>query len=126
MSENPRCGQPRFSDGAPCGQPVGPDRPCIWHGPDATPESRSAIARRGGLRILRSLPEDTPLPSFNSREEIVDYAEEQAQLVATGKLDPRLSAEMRGWADLAMKAHELSALDRLTKLEKRIVGRRVS
>jgi hypothetical protein len=56
----------------------------------------------------------------------VDYAEEQAQLVATGRLDARLSAEMRGWADLAMKVHELSALDRLAKLERRIVGRRVS
>jgi hypothetical protein len=126
MTEQRLCGQAKLSDGLPCGQRIGEGRDCIWHGPDATPESRSAIARRGGLQTIRSLPADTPLPSFNSREEIVDYAEEQAQLVATGQLDPRLSAEMRGWADLAMKAHELSALDRLTKLEKRIVGRRVS
>jgi hypothetical protein len=75
---------------------------------------------------LRALARTEAVPSFNSREEIVDYAEERAHLVETGQLDPRLSAEARGWADLAMKAHELSALDRLAKLERRIVGRRVS
>lgn len=130
MSEPRLCGKPR-RDGQPCGQVLGDTgRECLWHPEGLTEteeqEHRSAISRRGGLRILRTLPEDAPVPSFNSREEIVDYAEEQAQLVGTGKLDPRLSAEMRGWADLAMKAHELSGLDRLTKLEKRIVGRRVS
>ena len=126
MSEQRLCGQPRLNDGAPCGQRIGEGRECIWHGPDATPEARAAIARRGGLRMIRSLPEDSPIPSFNSREEIVDYAEQQAQLVATGRLDARLSAEMRGWADLAMKAHELSALDRLTKLEKVVKGKRIA
>ena len=126
MSEPRRCGRPK-KDGDPCGQVLGDTgRDCIWHGPETTPESRTAIARIGGLRTLRTLPPDAEVPSFNSREEIVDYAEEQAQRVATGQLDARLSAEMRGWADLAMKAHELSALDRLAKLEKRIVGRRVS
>ena len=125
MSEPRLCGRPK-KDGAPCGQVLGPERECIWHGEQATPEARSAIARLGGLRTLRTLPEDAPVPSFNSREEIVEYAEEQAQLVGIGKLDPRLSAEMRGWADLAMKAHELSALDRLAKLEKRINGRRLA
>ncbi|HEY3195575.1 MAG TPA: hypothetical protein VGK42_10110 [Candidatus Dormibacteraeota bacterium] len=126
MSEARLCGQPRLSDGAPCGQRIGDGRQCIWHGEHATPEARSAIARLGGLRTLRTLPEDSPVPSFNSREEIVDYAEEQAQLVGIGKLDPRLSAEMRGWADLAMKAHELSALDRLAKLEKVVKGKRIA
>jgi hypothetical protein len=125
MSDRPRCGRPRH-DGQPCGQLVDDGAKCIWHGEQATPEARSAIARRGGLGKLRALPADAPVPSFNTREEIVDYAEEQAQLVATGQLDARLSAEMRGWADLAMRAHELSALDRLARLEKVVKGKRVA
>ncbi len=120
------CGQPRLSDGAPCGQRVSGERQCIWHGEGVTPADRTALALRGGLKQIRVLASDTPVPSFNSREEIVDYAEESAQLVAIGKLDPRLSAEMRGWADLAMKAHELSALDRLAKLEKVVKGKRIA
>ena len=127
MSDSPiLCGKPTKA-GPPCGQVLGLNRECIWHGAGVTPEDRSAIALRGGLKSIRALPADAPVPSFNSREEIVDYAEEQAQLVGTGQLDPRLSAEMRGWADLAMKAHELSALDRLAKLEKRLVnGKRLA
>ena len=126
MSEPRTCGKPTRS-GEPCGQVLGDGgRECIWHGEQATPEARSAIARLGGLRTLRALPEDAPVPSFNTREEIVEYAEEQAQLVGTGRLDPRLSAEMRGWADLAMKAHELSALDRLGRLEKIVKGKRIA
>jgi hypothetical protein len=118
------CGAPK-RDGTPCGQKLGETgKECPWHGPSSTPESRSALARRGGLAKLRSLPADAVIPSFNSREEIVEYAEERAHQVETGQLDPRLSAEARGWADLAMKAHELSALDRLAKLEKRIIGGR--
>ncbi|HTK91396.1 MAG TPA: hypothetical protein VL948_14210 [Verrucomicrobiae bacterium] len=76
--------------------------------------------------MLRTLPADAPVPSFNTREEIVEYAETQAHLVATGQLDARLSTEMRGWADLAMKAHELSALDRLARLEKVVKGKRIA
>jgi len=126
MSEAPiLCGKPK-KDGTPCGQVLGPNRECIWHGAGVTPEDRSAIARRGGLQTIRSLPLTTELPSFDNRENIVAFAEERAHMVETGQLDPRLSAESRGWADLAMKAHELSALDRLAKLERRIVGKRIS
>jgi hypothetical protein len=125
VTERLRCGRPR-NDGQPCGQFVDDGARCVWHGDDVTGADRTALARRGGLRALRALPEDAPVPSFNTREEIVEYAEEQAQLVGTGRLDPRLSAEMRGWADLAMKAHELSALDRLARLEKVVKGRRIA
>jgi|RhiMethySRZTD1v2_1073278.scaffolds.fasta_scaffold19254_7 hypothetical protein len=126
MSAPRVCGKPTRT-GEPCGQVLGAgERECIWHGTQATPEARSAIARLGGLRMLRTLPADAPVPSFNTREEIVEYAETQAHLVATGQLDARLSTEMRGWADLAMKAHELSALDRLARLEKVVKGKRIA
>ena len=113
--------------GGPCQQNIAASASgCLWHADGVGAEARSAIARLGGLRTIRALPPDAPVPSFDTREEIVEYAEEQAQLVATGQLDPRLSAEMRGWADLAMKAHELSALDRLSRLEKVVKGRRLA
>jgi hypothetical protein len=66
------------------------------------------------------------LPSFDNRENIVRYAEDRAHLVEPGQLDPRLSAEARGWAALAMTAHELSALDRLARLEKVVKGKRIA
>ncbi len=109
--------------GRPCDQNIGAEATgCLWHADHVTAAGRTVIATRGALAAMRSLPPDAPVPSFNSREEIVSYAEEHARLVAIGLLDPRLSAEMRGWADLAMRAHELSALDRLAKLERRVVG----
>lgn len=117
MSEPRTCGKPK-KDGTACGQTLGPERQCIWHGDDATPESRSAIARLGAVKLIRKLPKGAPDPVFRSREEVVEWAEETAGKVLRGELDPRLSAEARGHALLALAAHDLAARDLLDKLQK--------
>lgn len=126
MSEQRLCGRPRLTDGQPCGQRIGPDRQCLWHGDDVTPEQRSAIARVGALKHIRALAPRSADPVFRSREEIVEWAEEIAGKVLRGELDPRLSAEARGHALLALAAHDLAARDLLEKLTKvvNIKGRR--
>lgn len=123
MSGHQLCGQPT-AEGTPCQQ----RHPCLWHGPGVTAEDRRELARRGGLAARwKTLPPDTPAPSFDSREAIVRFAEEHARLVLTGQLEPKLAAEARGFALLALTAHELAALDRLERLEKIVVkGRRLA
>lgn len=99
-----------LATGQPCGQTTGAGKRCIWHPngtePEAAAEHRRSVARTGGLAfVARSvLPEKTPLPDFESIEAITRYAEKRARLVETGKLDPKLSAESRGWATLALQA----------------------
>jgi hypothetical protein len=56
------------------------------------------------------LPDDTPIPRLTSQRTIVEYAEQTAHQVAIGRLDPRVSAELRGWCMVAMAAHELETL----------------
>jgi hypothetical protein len=87
------CGLPKVSDGEPCRQSL----PCPWHGPDVTPADRALLAKKGGWAARRVLAKDTPLPTFNTRDEILAFVESRAHLVETGELDPRLSAELRGW-----------------------------
>lgn len=96
------CGLPKV-DGTPCGQVVGP-RGCLWHGTpdqDVSPEERRAIAKRGAAMAAiaagRVLAPESPAPMFQSRDEIVSYAENRAHLVETGQLDPKLSAEATLW-----------------------------
>jgi hypothetical protein len=100
---------------------------CLSHALDVTRvrrrEERNA---KGGLKRLRTLPVDTKTPSFQSRQRVVRFLEELARQVLTGEVDPRLSAEARGCAAVAMTAHELDALERLNALEKRIGGRRIA
>jgi hypothetical protein len=46
--------------------------------------------------------------------------------VSTGDLDPRLSAEMRGWADTSMKAWSLLAELRLAAIERALRRKRIT
>jgi hypothetical protein len=116
-----RCGRPRVVDGEPCQQKT----PCPWHADGVTPEDRSALARRGGWRARRVLPADTPLPALRSEQEVLDYIEANARLVSIGQLDTKISSELRGWAQLALAASELAVLERISRIEKVIRGRRV-
>jgi hypothetical protein len=119
------------SDGQPCGQRLGTGRQCIWHPETATEaeaiQQRRLLALRGSqvaaLNALRILPEDTKAPRWRSRSQIVGWLEEQARLVGIGSLDPRIAAEMRQSAELALRAYELEALEKLDSYERVIAGK---
>jgi hypothetical protein len=121
------------AEGRPC--PANPRREpdpdgrrrCYQHSQDPVVTQERALARDRGARVNRykALPPDTPLPRFTSRQAVVRWAERTAHLVLTGVLDPRLAAEARGLATLALQAHELAAVERLDDLERVIEGRAV-
>lgn len=64
--------------------------------------------------------------SFESRERVKAFARELAHQVLTGQLDPRLSAEARGCAALALQCDELELMERLDGLELKVFGRRLA
>ena len=98
---------------------------CLTHTQDATrARRRDERNARGGAGRVLTLATDTRKPDFSTRRRVVKFTEDLAHLVLTGQLDPRLSAEARGCASVAMTAHELDALERLDKLEARVLGRR--
>jgi hypothetical protein len=100
---------------------------CLSHALDPVRIRRREEGNNAGGRArLRTLPGGTKAPSFQSRQRVVRFLEELARQVLTGEVDPRLSAEARGCAAVAMTAHELDALERLNALEKRIGGRRIA
>jgi len=70
------------------------------------------------------VPDNPPVPTFDTRRRVVQFLERLARLVLAGEVDPRLSAEARQCAATAMEAHTLDALERLDKIEARILGRR--
>lgn len=109
--------------GAPCGQITAPGQPCKFHGP---PEEMRLHQRTAGAHNIRSLPPDSPVPRFESRAQIVAYAERTAHEVATGHLDPRLSAELRGWCDVAMKSWALEAELRLAAIERHLRRKKIT
>lgn len=111
------------ADGSPCRFAVAEGREwCTWHDPERSPDEKAAIAAKGG-RPRATLPPGTEAPVFKTRESIVAWAEVTARLVLVGALDPKIADTARGLADLAMRAHELAALDRLDKLERVIGGK---
>jgi hypothetical protein len=125
MSELRVCGEPKAS-GQPCGWKLN-GRECPYHGPNATPESRRLVPMRGGeksrLLALQVMPPDTAAPRWRSRSQIVSWLEEQARLVLVGDLDPRLASEARQHAEVALKAYELSAMEKLDAFERVIAGK---
>lgn len=120
------CGKPKLSDGEPCQQVLGNGRECIWHGPQATPEARQALARKGGLIVTHRqlLPPSTPVPRWRSRSQIVSWLERQARLVLVGLLDPKVAGEARLHAETALKAYELAGLEKLEEYEAVVVNPR--
>jgi len=104
--------------GQPCGQVIAADAPgCIWH--TGTPEQRHAFALKGGFasRLLKihALPVGTPDPRFATREEIVRWAERVAGQVMRGELDPKLAAEARQLAGLALAVRQQESLEALAR-----------
>ncbi len=110
MSDRARCGKPRIADGLACRHPV----PCPWHGAGATAESRSELARQGGLGKLRTLSHDTPEPRFRTTEDVRRYAERTAYLVTTGQLDRHVAETALRAAGLGLQVHQLKNQERLT------------
>lgn len=110
------CGKPRLSDGQPCGWRLN-GRQCLWHGPTVTPEDRRLLALKGGVasRLRMALPPSSQAPTFATREDIVAWAQEMAGKVLRGELDPKLSAEARGHAQLALQARTAEAQERLVE-----------
>ncbi len=97
---------------------------CLTHAQDPTRvRRRDERNLRGGLGRLR-VPDNPPVPTFDTRRRVVQFLERLARLVLAGEVDPRLSAEARQCAATAMEAHTLDALERLDKIEARILGRR--
>jgi hypothetical protein len=103
--------------GEPCQQNTGQGKRCVWHG--TTPDGRRVLAIKGSvkaqLQALRRLAADSPAPTFADREAIVRWAEEMAGKVLRGELDPKLSAEARGHAQLALQARTAEAQERLVE-----------
>lgn len=91
---------------------------CRLHG-RVRDEVQDALSR------LRTLPKETEVPRLRSREEVVEYLEDRIHLTETGVLDPRVLNAVTKAVATALQAHELAALDRITKLEKVIRGRRI-
>ncbi len=102
--------------GAPCGQTI-PARAkgCLWH--SRTPEQRSILAANGGIvrNIKNALPPEYQVPPFDTRESIVEWARDMAGKVLRGELSPKLSAEARGHAQLALQARTAEAQERLVE-----------
>lgn len=97
---------------------------CLTHTRDTTRarrrDERNSAGGHGKLRV----PDSPPTPTFDTRRRVVAFLEKLATLVMAGEIDPRLSAEARQCAATAMEAHTLDSLERLDKLEQRILGRR--
>ena len=111
-----------------CGETTLDGRPCPAN---ATKESRRAghprcpmhgrnakeYQRRGAIvsRLRGALPPGCAPPVFDSREAIVRWAEDMAGRVLRGELDPKLSAEARGHAQLALQARTAEAQEKLVE-----------
>jgi hypothetical protein len=103
--------------GEPCRQTTAMGKRCLWHSRDA--DGRRLVAIKGSvkahLQALQRLAVDSPAPSFADREAIVVWAQEMAGKVLRGELDPRLSAEARGHAQLALQARTAESQERLVE-----------
>jgi hypothetical protein len=94
--------------------------------PAVPAETKQAWRQKGGRGRLRALSSDQiPWLSFANRERVKRFAKELAYQVLTGQLDPRLSAEARGCATLALQCDELEFLERLEGLELKVFGKRL-
>lgn len=118
-----KCGERGFltKHGQPCQQEISDAAAgCLWH--TRTAEERQLLALTGAMKArVKTLPKTTPRPDFATRESILRWAEETARLVLTGELTPRLAAEARQLAGLALQAHAAEVqeklVDALLKLE---------
>ena len=68
-----------------------------FNDPEVPEETKHLWRQKGGRARLRTLPANTPRPDLSTPQRAVRFAENTTRLVLIGELDPRLSAEARGW-----------------------------
>jgi hypothetical protein len=122
-----RCGEKGFlnADGHPCGQTIAATaKSCLWH--DTTPKGKRQAdlqRKRGGLvsRAKLALPASYLVKPFDSVDSIIEWAHEMAGKVLKEDVDPRRTSEARGFAQLALSAHQARTqqqlVDALLRLE---------
>ncbi|MEO7862144.1 MAG: hypothetical protein ABIU05_17290 [Nitrospirales bacterium] len=122
-----KCGELGFTnaDGEPCGQNLQAGaKCCLWH--DQTPKGKRRAdlqRRRGGItsRAKSALPASYFVKPFDSVDSIISWAHEMAGKVLKEDVDPRRSSEARGFAQLALSAHQARTqqelVDALLRLE---------
>jgi hypothetical protein len=120
-----KCGELGYVNGAgrPCGQEISSKaKGCIFHDPAKRDRAKAAQIRGAhASRMQRYLPASSAPPEFLSTASIVAWAEQTAQRVLTGALDPRAAGEARQLAALTISARQADAqaalVDALLKLE---------
>lgn len=107
-----KCGDLGFdnAEGQPCGQNVAAGaKSCLWH--DQTPKGKRRAdlqRKRGGIssRMKSALPASYLVKPFDSVDSIIEWAHEMAGKVLKEDVDPRRTSEARGFAPLALSAHQ--------------------
>lgn len=122
MSDIPICGE-STKNGSPCGQKLPGSKECPWHGPSSTPESRSQLARLGGLGKLRVLPETTPKPELRTPQGLRHELRELIHAVKTGTLGPEPARVAILGLGVAVKISELELHGMISDLEERLAER---
>lgn len=116
-----KCGELGFTnaDGAPCGQNVAAGaKSCLWH--DESPKGRRRAdleRKRGGIssRAKSALPASYLVKPFDSVDSIIEWAHEMAGKVLKEDIDPRRTSEARGFAQLAVSAHQIRTQERMVE-----------
>jgi hypothetical protein len=116
-----KCGDKGFvnADGTPCQQNIAASATsCLWH--DQTPKGKRKAdleRKRGGIasRAKLSLPASYLVKPFDSVESIIEWAHEMAGKVLKEDVDPRRTSEARGFAQLAVSAHQIRAQERMVE-----------
>ncbi len=113
-----KCGEKghKTIHGEPCGQTIAVRaKGCLWH--SRTPAQRRILAAKGSVvgRMKNELPPNYEAPAFDSRESIVAWCRDMAEKVLHGRVSVNLSAEARGYAQLALQARIAEAQERLVE-----------
>lgn len=122
-----KCGELGFTntDGGPCGQTIATGaKSCLWH--DTTPKGKRRAdlqRKRGGIssRAKSALPANYFVAPFDSIDSIISWSHQMCEKVLKEDVDPRRTSEARGFAQLALSAHQARTqqqlVDALLRLE---------
>jgi hypothetical protein len=116
-----KCGELGFlnADGTPCRQNIAATATsCLWH--DQSPRGRRKAdleRKRGGIasRAKLALPASYLVKPFDSVDSIIEWAHEMAGKVLKEDVDPRRTSEARGFAQLAVSAHQIRTQERMVE-----------
>ena len=120
MSDRPRCGRPRVSDGQPCGQFVEDGAKCLWHGDHVQAEDRRAVALRGGLAHLRILAPETPKADVFTARGLLKRLQLIEHAVVTGTLAPDVGKAAAYTLSVAKAVAELAVHAQINDIERRL------